>query len=103
MACLFAQSHSLTNVEIESDNRQVIQRSASKNVPLWELNVVIRDVRSLASQLQLSFSWTRRDNNKVAHWVAQSLASKSPPPLWNVFFPVSFSSLIDSDVSSFQS
>ncbi|KAL7251066.1 hypothetical protein ACSBR1_012987 [Camellia fascicularis] len=103
MACLFAQTCSLLHVIIESDNRQVIQLSASKNVPLWELNAVIRNVKSLASQLQLSFSRTRRGNNKVAHWVAKSLASKSLPPLWNVYPPVSFSFLVATNVSSFGS
>lgn len=33
MACLFAQSHCLLHMVINSDNRQVIQFSASENVP----------------------------------------------------------------------
>ncbi|KAL7189912.1 hypothetical protein ACSBR1_039536 [Camellia fascicularis] len=72
MACLMIQAHNLSNVEIESDNQLVIQLSVSEMVPPWEISAMILDIRAIALQFHLLFTWTRCSNNKVAHWVAKT-------------------------------
>ncbi|XP_028111659.1 uncharacterized protein LOC114309966 [Camellia sinensis] len=99
MACLMIQAHKLSNVEIESDSQLVIQLCVSETVPPWEISVVILDIRALALQFHLSFTWTRHSNNKVAHWVAKTQASNSLPDIWNVYLPSSFVTLLFSDVT----
>nr|GFA12791.1 MAK10-like protein [Tanacetum cinerariifolium] len=38
-----------------------------KTIPPWNLADLVSDIRSWSTNLQLSFSWTKRDNYKVAH------------------------------------
>ncbi|GMP60690.1 hypothetical protein CsSME_00023446 [Camellia sinensis var. sinensis] len=84
LACLMVRAHHAMPVETESDNRPIIQLSVAETVPLWELSALILDIRWLASQHQMAFSWTSRMNNKVAHWVAKAQASNSLPISWVV-------------------
>ncbi|CAL5339656.1 unnamed protein product [Camellia sinensis] len=84
-------------VEIESDNRQIIQLSVAETVPPWELSALILDIRWLASQHQMAFSWTGCMNKKVAHWVA---TANSPPVSWVGVPPVPLRELLSSDVTS---
>ncbi|GJS59705.1 hypothetical protein Tco_0654489, partial [Tanacetum coccineum] len=44
-----------------------ITLSSTKTIPPWNLAALVSDIRSWSTNLKLSFSWTKRDNNKVAH------------------------------------
>ncbi|XP_028099060.1 uncharacterized protein LOC114298654 [Camellia sinensis] len=99
MACLMVKAHNLSFVEIESDNQMVIKLCVSEQVPPWELSAIILDIRHFASVYHLSFSWTHRSNNRVAHWVATSQASQVLPVSWAGFPPDSLLSLLSTDVS----
>ncbi|XP_028067873.1 uncharacterized protein LOC114270535 [Camellia sinensis] len=78
MACLMAQALILSQVEIKVTTKCCV----SEIVPPWEYNAVIMGIRGLASPTSVLFSWTRRNNNEAAHWVAKACLSKSLPVNW---------------------
>ncbi|KAL7178286.1 hypothetical protein ACSBR2_031436 [Camellia fascicularis] len=59
----------LSSVDVEGDNRK-------------EFCTVIADIRSFASQCNLSFSWCARNANEVAYWIAQACLYGYLPCNW---------------------
>ncbi|KAL7172332.1 hypothetical protein ACSBR2_031930 [Camellia fascicularis] len=70
MACDFSQTLNLRQVSVEGDNKTVIELSVSELVPPWDCMTIIHDIRSAKSRSNISFSWSPRSSNRVAHWVA---------------------------------
>lgn len=62
-------------MSIESDCASLISLSVSELVPPWEVSALITDIRKIGADLELSFSWTPREGNAAAHWIASSRAS----------------------------
>ncbi|KAG5541587.1 hypothetical protein RHGRI_021428 [Rhododendron griersonianum] len=85
----------------ENDNAQLISLSVSELVPPWEALAIISDIRSLASDLRLSFRWTPREGNEAAHWIASSQAS-SLGLNWVVSPPAVLFSILCNDAISYQ-
>ncbi|KAL7224129.1 hypothetical protein ACSBR1_025565 [Camellia fascicularis] len=56
-------------------------------VPPWEIMTIVADIRKSARDRSWRFLWTRRSNNRVAHWVAnaQSRSTMSCLPQKLVF------------------
>ncbi|KAL7206513.1 hypothetical protein ACSBR2_019265 [Camellia fascicularis] len=79
LACRLAQAHNLDVVQIESDNQMIIKLYVSEKVPPWDSLAVLVDVRWMARNRRWDFVWTRRANNKVAHWVATAHAQQILP------------------------
>ncbi|KAG5563336.1 hypothetical protein RHGRI_005922 [Rhododendron griersonianum] len=100
-ACLFAKALNLSSVCIENDNAQLISLSVSELVPPWEALAIISDIRSLASDLRLSFRWTPREGNEAAHWIASSQAS-SLGLNWVVSPPAVLFSILCNDAITYQ-
>lgn len=72
----------ISNAIIESDNKMLIQLCSTENVPPWECNTIIEDIRSFASTIDLSFSWVSRKFNRAAHWVATQFLNDVIPRDW---------------------
>ncbi|XP_028072149.1 uncharacterized protein LOC114274429 [Camellia sinensis] len=67
MACAFSQTLNLREVSVEGDNKSVIDLSVSELVPPWDCLAIIHDIRSTRSRRDISFSWSPRSTNHVAH------------------------------------
>ncbi|KAL7186034.1 hypothetical protein ACSBR2_027898 [Camellia fascicularis] len=92
-ACLLANTRNLSQVEIEGDNKSVIQLCVSEDVPPWECGSIFTDIQRLVSYRNLSFCWAPRTAKSAAHWVAQTSlrgllpldwVSHPPPALANL-------------------
>lgn len=55
LACLLASSLSLANLHVESDNKSVIELSATKLDPPWESLAIFHDIRASGSRLGLPY------------------------------------------------
>ncbi|GJU04927.1 reverse transcriptase [Tanacetum coccineum] len=64
---------------VESDCQTAITLSSTKTITPWNFAGLVNNIRSWSTNLQLSFSWTKRENNKVAHWVARFAYSSALP------------------------
>ncbi|KAL7221129.1 hypothetical protein ACSBR1_023142 [Camellia fascicularis] len=56
LACLFLQSLGLSNIQVESDNKEVIVLCVSELVPPWDYSAIIHDIQVLGLSLQASFA-----------------------------------------------
>ncbi|KAI8005849.1 hypothetical protein LOK49_LG07G00567 [Camellia lanceoleosa] len=65
-ACLLTRDLNLSQVEIISDNQEVIRLCVSEDAPPWSCAPIIEDIRSLANQCNFSLLWTPRMVNKAA-------------------------------------
>ncbi|KAI8553230.1 hypothetical protein RHMOL_Rhmol05G0000100 [Rhododendron molle] len=97
-ACLFAKALAISRVTIENDNAQLISLSVSELVPPWEALAFIANIKTLASEAELAFSWTPREGNEVAHSISSSFGS-SLDVNWMGFPPPGLSSILCDDVS----
>ncbi|GJS66791.1 hypothetical protein Tco_0681355 [Tanacetum coccineum] len=67
-------------------------------VPPWSIDALVADIRLWSKNMNLTFSWTSRHNNKVAHYAARLASSSTFSFSWDVSFPVELTSLARSDV-----
>ncbi|GKA53039.1 reverse transcriptase, partial [Tanacetum coccineum] len=74
-ACLFASNHGWLNAIVESDSQMAISLSSLEAHPLWRFATLIDDIRLWAKNMHITFSWVKREQNKVAHWVASHTIS----------------------------
>ncbi|KAL7252179.1 hypothetical protein ACSBR1_013931 [Camellia fascicularis] len=100
LACFLADAHNLQQVEIEDDNRTIILLSVSEKVPPWEVGVLLRDIKTMASRCNFSFRWNPRHTNKVAHWLAKAALSGDLGSYWVVNPPAPLAALLSFDSSS---
>ncbi|GJY72989.1 hypothetical protein Tco_0477420 [Tanacetum coccineum] len=77
---------------VESDSKASISLSSAEIVPPWSIAALLADIRLWSKNIELSFSWTSRDNNQVALYVAR-LTSSTLPFNWDVSFPHKLNSL----------
>nr|GEY25907.1 ethylene-responsive transcription factor ERF011-like [Tanacetum cinerariifolium] len=89
-ACQLAFHRGWSQAIVESDCQTAITLSSTKMIPPWNLDALVSDIRSWSANLQLSFSWTKRDNNKVAHWVTCFASLSALPFRWDVSFLMNF-------------
>ncbi|GKG04086.1 reverse transcriptase, partial [Tanacetum coccineum] len=61
---------------VESDSQVAISLSSTDTDPPWSIDALVADIRLWSKNMNLTFSWMSRDNNKVAHYAAR-LASSS--------------------------
>ncbi|GJX72138.1 G-type lectin S-receptor-like serine/threonine-protein kinase, partial [Tanacetum coccineum] len=99
-ACQLAFRRGWSQAFVESDCETAITLSSTETIPPWNLAALVSDIRSWSTNLQLSFSWTKRDNNKVAHWAACFASLSALPFRWDVWFPYELSSLSRSDMNN---
>ncbi|GJU47905.1 ethylene-responsive transcription factor ERF011-like protein [Tanacetum coccineum] len=97
-ACQLAFRRGWSQAIVESDCQTAITLSSTETIPPWNLAALVSDIRSWSANLKLSFSWTKRDNNKVAHWAACFASLSTLPFRWDVSFPYELSSLSRSDM-----
>ncbi|KAI8005987.1 hypothetical protein LOK49_LG07G01062 [Camellia lanceoleosa] len=81
-ACLVIRDLNLSQVEIVSDNKEVIRLCVSEDAPPWNCAPIIEDIRSLANLCNLSFLWTPRMANEAAHWTARAFLKGVLPSNW---------------------
>ena len=72
----------LVGASIFSDSKYVLSVIYAHLEPPWEYEAVIDDIRFLASDLNLSFSFVSRNANAVAYWVATECNRFGLPPNW---------------------
>ncbi|GKB86967.1 reverse transcriptase [Tanacetum coccineum] len=65
-ACLFASNHGWLNAIVESDSQMDISLSSSEAHPPWRFATLIDDIRLWAKNMHITFSWVKREQNKVA-------------------------------------
>ncbi|KAI7982962.1 hypothetical protein LOK49_LG15G01490 [Camellia lanceoleosa] len=87
LACIMVSSLGLSSVEVEGDNSRVIHLCVSEDAPPWQFGTVITDIKSVARQCNLSFSWCARTANEAAHWTAQACLGGYLPCNWISFPP----------------
>ncbi|GKC58092.1 protein SCAI [Tanacetum coccineum] len=66
--------------------------------PPWSIDALVANIRLWSKNINLTFSWTSRHNNKVAHYAARLTSSSTFSFSWDVSFPVELTSLERSDV-----
>ncbi|GJR65231.1 hypothetical protein Tco_0011296 [Tanacetum coccineum] len=93
LACNSIGSLIYVNAFVESNCETAITHSSTETIPPWNLAALVSDIRSWSTNLQLSFSWTKRDNNKVAHSASCFASLSSLLFRWDVWFPYELSSL----------
>lgn len=73
IACGTAVDRGINDACFESDCRVVIEsiNHPERQGP-WEISAIIEDVKYWAAQKNWTFSWTCREKNKAAHWLAKS-------------------------------
>ncbi|GKF40076.1 reverse transcriptase, partial [Tanacetum coccineum] len=90
-ACRLAYNHGWVGAVVESDSQLTISLSSIKTIPPWSLGSLIEDIRTWSKNLHLTFSWTNRSNNQVAHWTAQFALSSNQC----IMFPFRLASMFD--------
>ncbi|GJU83416.1 reverse transcriptase [Tanacetum coccineum] len=75
-----------------------ISFSSTDTVPPWSIDALVANIRLWSKNMDLTFSWTSRHNNKVAHYAARLASSSTFCFSWDVSFPVELTSLARSDV-----
>ncbi|GKA78683.1 reverse transcriptase [Tanacetum coccineum] len=92
-ACLFASNHGWLNAIVESDSQMAISLSSSEAHPPWRFATLIDDIRLWAKNMHITFSWVKREQIKVAHWVASHAFSTTSRFSWDNTFPHEITSL----------
>nr|GEV92477.1 reverse transcriptase domain-containing protein [Tanacetum cinerariifolium] len=86
-ACHLASCRGWYHAIVESDSQVAISFSSSETVPPWSIAALVADSHLWSKNMDLSFSWTSRDNNKVAHCVARLASSFTFPFSRDVSLP----------------
>lgn len=60
----------------------MILLSVSEKVPPWEVGVLLRDIKTMASRRNFSFRWRPRHTKKVAHWLGKAALSGDLGSYW---------------------
>ncbi|GKA02382.1 hypothetical protein Tco_0675047 [Tanacetum coccineum] len=68
----------------ERMSKVAISLSSMNIVPPWSIDALVVDIRLWSKNMNLNFSWTSRDNNKVAHYVARLASSSTFSFSWDV-------------------
>ncbi|KAL7162800.1 hypothetical protein ACSBR2_043141 [Camellia fascicularis] len=97
MAYAFSQTLNLSQVSVEGDNKTVIELSVSELVPPWDCMAIIHDIRSAKSRSNISFSWSPRSSNRVAHWVASCNLTGMLPLDWVAHPPPALRAILSLD------
>lgn len=92
-ACFMAAALKLQDVQIESDNKELISLSVSELDPPWDCACIIQDIRKIVKDFHVSVSWIPRSINCVAHWVA-SVVSGLLPQNWVSMIPAELSQIL---------
>lgn len=99
MACLLAQAHNLSLVEIESDNQVIIKLYVSETIPPWEIMAFLFLIIACMLCRSWRFMWTR-SNNRVAHWVDKGNSNSLLSASWVSYPPLALGSLLSALVFS---
>ncbi|GJX83695.1 hypothetical protein Tco_0333176 [Tanacetum coccineum] len=85
-------------INARSNAQVAISFSSTDTVSPWSIDALVADIRLWSKNMNLTFSWTSRHNNKVAHYAARLASSSTFSFSWDVSFPVELTSLARSDV-----
>nr|GEU58951.1 ribonuclease H-like domain-containing protein [Tanacetum cinerariifolium] len=66
--------------------RVAISLSSANIVPPWSFDALVANILLWSKNMNLTFSWTSRDNNQVAHYAARLASSSTFPFSWDVSF-----------------
>ncbi|CAL5411534.1 unnamed protein product [Camellia sinensis] len=94
---MFLQALGLSNVQVKSDCKSVIELCVSELVPPWKCLAFLYDIQSMGQASSLSFSWVPRAANTVAHWLASSKLQDALPLDWIRNPPLSLRNLLLAD------
>ncbi|GJV33398.1 ribonuclease H protein [Tanacetum coccineum] len=97
-ACRLAITYGWHNATVESDSKIAISLASSEFESPWALAVIVVDIKALASQLVMSFSWGKRECNLAAHCVAKIAFNSLDNFVWDVNFPDEITSIARSDI-----
>ncbi|KAL7247442.1 hypothetical protein ACSBR2_002370 [Camellia fascicularis] len=98
MACAFSHTLNLRQVHVEGDNKVVIDLSVSELVPSWDCQAIIHDIQFARSRRNISFSWSPRSTNRVAHWVASCHLKGMLLLAWVVHPPLELRTILSLDL-----
>ncbi|KAG5555977.1 hypothetical protein RHGRI_006568 [Rhododendron griersonianum] len=99
LACQLINSNQISRAIIESDNKMFIKLCSTENVPPWECDTLIKDIRLISSNFARKFSWVPRACNKASHWVASQAFKGSIPLDWVSILPFALSVICKDDAS----
>ncbi|GKC49952.1 reverse transcriptase [Tanacetum coccineum] len=97
-ACHLASCRGWFHAIVESDSQVAISLSSTDTVPPWSIDALVDDICLWSKNMNLTFSWTSRDNNKVAHYAARLASSSTFSFSWDVSFLVELTLLARGDV-----
>ncbi|KAL8551274.1 hypothetical protein ACS0TY_000378 [Phlomoides rotata] len=94
----FMVSNSLARIVVESDSQTVVNALREPGVYLSYIGKIIRNIEMKAKDVEdITFTWTRRTTNIVAHKLAM-FAYSCNTPYFSTHVPISIESDVDADV-----
>ncbi|GKB46336.1 reverse transcriptase [Tanacetum coccineum] len=96
--CHLASCRGWYHAIVKSDSQLAIYLSYTETVPPWSIAALVDDIRLWSKNMDLSFSWTSRDNNQLAHYVARLASSSTFHFSWDASFPHELTSLARCDM-----
>ena len=98
-ACQTIKSQQLSSAIIESDCKFAVDFLSSSLDPPWSCAVLVEDIKVIASQFSIVFSFVPRHCNAPAHWVAKQAFHGLLPLDWVSCPLTDLLSLLSSDFS----
>jgi len=99
IACAMAEERNINGAIFESDCISLVNSVNDASVEcLWEIAVIVEDIRVWASKRHWTFRWCKRECNKAAHWIANSYLNS----IWSLSsgcIPPSLESILSKDLS----
>ena len=95
-ACRLLQANGISNAVIFSDCKSLVSIISADLEPPWEIEVVIKDIKFLSSNLSLVWQFIPRRFNSIAHELASEALQGHLPSNWFVAPPVGLSRLFGS-------
>ncbi|KAL7241829.1 hypothetical protein ACSBR1_014420 [Camellia fascicularis] len=81
------QTLGLSNIQVESDCKSVIDLSVSELDPPWDCLAIVHDIQAVAFSSSCVLSWMPREASSVAHWVASAHLKNALPLDWVRIIP----------------
>lgn len=97
LACGMARSLGFNGAVIESDNQMAIKLCIFELVPPWEVGSSVLDIRQLKQELELKYTWVKREANGLVHVVASKAVRGLLPSNWLASPPDFVASVLDSN------
>ncbi|GJV02745.1 reverse transcriptase [Tanacetum coccineum] len=98
--CHLASCRGWYHAIVKSDSQLAISLSYTETVPPWSIAALVDDIRLWSKNMDLSFSWTSRDNNQLAHYAARLASSSTFHFSWDASFPHELTSIASTTITT---